>query len=120
MIVKLATDGFKEGRYTDKQGRVYTVARLVEHAKDLEVFEIPVAAIHIAEDIFKSITNARQLAEHSKRVFNANLEYPILLDPDGFIMDGWHRVCKALVFGIETVKAVRFEKLPVCEFVEES
>jgi len=40
------------------------------------------------------------------------------LDPDGFIMDGWHRVVKALVEGRQTIKAVRFETLPAWEFQE--
>ena len=47
-----------------------------------------------------------------KRVLNTDLNYPIILNEEGFIMDGWHRVTKALLEGRETIKAVRFEKTP--------
>ncbi len=34
-----------------------------------------------------------------KRVLNTDLNYPIILNEEGFIMDGWHRVTKALLEG---------------------
>ena len=62
--------------------------------------------------------SARELAEHVTRVYDASLDHPILLDPDGFIMDGWHRVVKALCQKRQTIKAVRFTELPCHEFTE--
>jgi hypothetical protein len=41
-----------------------------------------------------------------------SLEYPIILSSDGRVMDGMHRVVKALVRGFETVEAVRFTTDP--------
>jgi len=37
---------------------------------------------------------------------------PIILDEDGELMDGRHRIMKALLIGLETVKAVRFDQNP--------
>jgi hypothetical protein len=54
-----------------------------------------------------------------KRVQDTSLDYPIIMDRDGFIMDGWHRVVKALVEGRETIKAVRFDETPSPEFYED-
>ena len=118
MIVKIENVGLKDGRFTDSQGHVWTVARLIEHAKGLEPFDLPLAGIFIGEKVFKESRTARDIAEHVKRVNETNLKYPVLLDPDGFIMDGWHRVVKALVEGRQTIKAVRFETLPAWEFQE--
>jgi hypothetical protein len=33
-------------------------------------------------------------------------------------MDGWHRITRALVEGRATIKAVRFDETPPCDFVE--
>jgi hypothetical protein len=118
MVVRVENTGLKDGRYTDEKGNVWTVSRLIEHAKGLPIFDIPVAAIHIGAKVFSDVRTARELAEHVKRVQETDLEYPVLMDPDGFIMDGWHRVTKALVEGRATIKAVRFESLPCCEFTE--
>jgi len=49
---------------------------------------------------------------HMRAVSNADLNYPIILDEDGEILDGRHRIMKALFLGKETIKAVRFEENP--------
>jgi hypothetical protein len=118
VIVKLKNSGLEDGRYTDAQGHVWNVTRLIQHAKGFPVFEIPLAGIYIGANILPESRSARQLAEHVKRVQETDLQHPILMDPDGFIMDGWHRVVKALVEGRETIKAVRFETMPSWEFQE--
>ena len=43
-----------------------------------------------------------------KRIEGADLSYPIILHPTGWVMDGYHRVAKALLAGHTTIKAVRF------------
>jgi hypothetical protein len=120
MIVPVTNNGLKDGKYTDSDSRVWNVARLILHSKDLPVFDIPVAAIYIGANVFDDrISNAKSLAEHVKRVQEADFSYPVLMDPHGFIMDGWHRVVKALVEGRETIKAVRFETMPCHEYKED-
>lgn len=47
------------------------------------------------------------LAWHVRRVKDADLDKPILLDWEGGIADGRHRVIKALVLGKRTIKARR-------------
>ena len=36
----------------------------------------------------------------------------IILNVDGSLMDGGHRVCKALLDGRKTIRAVRFQAMP--------
>lgn len=118
MAITLSNNGLSDGRYTDDSGHVWTVARLIEHAKSLQVFDLPLSAVYIGQKVFQESKSARAIAEHVKRVNETDLSYPVIMDPDGFIMDGWHRVVKALVEGRETIKAVRFETLPSWEFTE--
>ena len=47
----------------------------------------------------------------------ADLTFPITLDQDGRVMDGMHRVCKAVQEGRAHVLAVRFHANPVPDFV---
>lgn len=48
------------------------------------------------------------------RIEAADLAYPVILHPDGWLMDGWHRVAKVLRSGGTKIRAVRFtvESLP--------
>jgi hypothetical protein len=52
------------------------------------------------------------VARHCQRINAATFEYPIILNADGSLMDGGHRVCKALLEGRATIRAVRFEAMP--------
>lgn len=61
--------------------------------------EIPLCAIPTGSKVWEPIQSAHQLARHMKRVLNTDLNYPIILNEEGFIMDGWHRVTKALLEG---------------------
>jgi hypothetical protein len=74
--------------------------------------------VFIGSSIFHPITSARELAEHVMRVNAVDMDHPVILDGEGFIMDGWHRVVRALAEGRETIKAVRFEETPPPDFVK--
>lgn len=52
------------------------------------------------------------MLEHFKSVKQADLRYPIILDEDGEILDGRHRLMRAILDGYETIKAVRFIENP--------
>lgn len=54
----------------------------------------------------------RAMVDHVKLIADADLAYPIILAADGRVMDGMHRVAKALLEGRETIDAVRFEADP--------
>lgn len=54
----------------------------------------------------------REMVMHIKAVNAADLDTPIILDEDGELMDGRHRLMKAMLLGNETIKAVRFDENP--------
>lgn len=92
------------------------VARLFQLAKELDVMDVPLE--HIAMDYNYEGLTLRELAGHMVAVNEANLKYPIILDEDGVIMDGRHRLIKSLVEGKKTIKAVRFKETPPpCEVI---
>lgn len=86
------------------------VSRLIELSRDLPVMEIPMDHLNIYNK-YDSLT-LRDFVMHMKAVMESDLNYPIILDEDGDVMDGRHRIMKALYLGCETIKAVRFQENP--------
>lgn len=99
------------GYYNDGTGHLYSVAKLVELTKDLVPFDAPIQAIDLSGEIWKNC-NVFELAYHVKLVNDADLSYPIILDWNGGIADGRHRLIKALVLGHSTIKCVRMTYKP--------
>jgi len=61
----------------------------------------------------------RAVYQHCLRIDAADLAYPIMLDPDGLVIDGVHRLLKAKRRGLAAVSAVRFETMPAPDRVED-
>ena len=59
----------------------------------------------------------REVAEHARRIANADLGYPVILASDGRLMDGGHRIARAWLDGLGEVDAVRFEVDPEPDWV---
>ena len=89
---------------------IWSVARLIELSKELPVLDIPVDHLNIYSK-YENLT-LRQMVMHMNAVNSADLACPIILDEDGEIMDGRHRIMKALLLGEKTIKAVRFDENP--------
>ena len=93
------------------------VPRLIELSKDLEVMDIPLGHMNMYYK-YNDLT-LRELVGHMDAVNKADLKYPIILDEDGEIMDGRHRLMKAILQGKESIKAVRLSENPSpCEVVD--
>jgi len=88
----------------------WAVSRLFELTKNFEVMDIPLTHINMYHTY--SNISLREFVGHVQAVNEANLTYPIILDEDGEIMDGRHRLMKAILLGKKTIKAVRFKENP--------
>lgn len=99
-------------------GKVWTVTNLIARAKDLEPFDLPLAAIYLGTDVWAPESSPYGMAFHMRRALDVNTDFPIILGEDGFIMDGWHRVLRALIDGKPTIKAVRFSKTPAHDYLK--
>ncbi|MGW8315403.1 MAG: hypothetical protein ACWGNV_07370 [Bacteroidales bacterium] len=89
--------------------------------KTQEIIEVPLNEIRELEEPFwynhpSDIPHCRSIAKHAKLIQEASLEHPIIICPEGRIMDGMHRVCKAFILGRKTIKARRFAKMPKPDF----
>jgi len=92
-------------------GRRYQVKNLIECSKDLPVITIPIQAIYLGASPW-GLKNFKSFIHHLTRVIECDLEYPILLDDEGYIADGWHRLAKAIMDGNETIEARRITVMP--------
>lgn len=58
------------------------------------------------------VPTCRAVAAHAKRIYEADLSYPVILSDEGYLMDGGHRIAKAWLLGMKEVQAVQFEVDP--------
>jgi hypothetical protein len=67
-----------------------------------------------------SAATVRAVVQHMRLVNDADLLYPIIVDPGGGVMDGMHRVAKALLLGHATIEAKRLVALPEPDYTDVS
>ncbi len=65
-----------------------------------------------------SAPTVRTIAEHFRLMSEVDLRFPIVIDPAGRVMDGMHRVARALVEGTDSVAAKRLASMPEPDYVD--
>ncbi len=100
----------------------WDVRNLIVRTLTLHPKEIPLSSIREIDERFwydseGDSPTCRSIAEHAKLIDDADLSCPIIIDPEGRVMDGMHRVCKALNGGLETIAAYQLTELPEPDFV---
>lgn len=88
----------------------WSVARLFELSRKLLVMEVPLNHLNVWYS-YEKLT-LRELVMHMQAVNAADLSLPIILDEDGELMDGRHRLMKAMLTSQATIKVVRFDENP--------
>ncbi len=100
----------------------WKVETLWRHAATLEPFEYDVSTFtDLDEDCWfgdRHEPTIRRVLEHHERIQRANYTHPIILSEDNVVMDGIHRICKALLDGKATIPAVKFQSNPEPDAVE--
>lgn len=97
----------KTTQYAVHGGRYYDVAALWRLADRQTPRPVPVA--RFASDIR---AGRRIDKRHAATTAQAELRFPIILAPDGTLLDGAHRLAKARDAGLATVPGVRLRTLP--------
>ncbi len=102
--------------FINESGNVWRDATLHHAATGLpeEIFDPD--SISLDEMIRWKIVNLRDYVNHFNRVAGADLSEPIILRSDGYPMDGWHRIIKAIAMGGVTLLAKRFIRDPPPDF----
>jgi hypothetical protein len=98
----------------------WDVDRLIDMSASLAEEEVPVTAIWEVDTVYwfdeSQHPTVRKVIEHVRLIEEVDLSYPIILGPDGRVMDGMHRVARAILEGRETITAVRLPDLPDPDF----
>ena len=99
----------------------WDVDRLVELAKDLPRRRVALSAILEFEEVYwfdeEHRPTCRSVLEHMRLVEAADASFPIILSADGRVMDGMHRVAKAIWQARDEIEAVQFERDPEPDYV---
>jgi len=67
---------------------------------------------------FEGPPSIRDVAEHARRIADADPAHPVILAADGSLMDGGHRVARAWLAGDSDIAAVRFPVTPEPDWIE--
>lgn len=99
----------------------WDVHRLIELTTSQAAIRIHLDEIRELDEPFwfsaeGDVPTCRRITEHTRLIQEASLDYPIILDPNGRVMDGMHRVCKALLNGDSSISAFRLPELPPPDF----
>jgi hypothetical protein len=99
----------------------WSVERLIRLSRTLPVKEVAVESIEEVDSAYWFETGSdrptvRAILEHMRLVQQVDSSHPIILGSDGRVMDGMHRVLRALLDGRSTIRAVRFEVNPEPDF----
>lgn len=95
----------------------WDVDRLIRLSKDLPVVDVPIAQIWELDTPYWSVPGSgpatvNEVITHMRLVRDVDPAYPVILGTDGRVMDGMHRVARAVLEGRTTIRAVRFAELP--------
>lgn len=100
----------------------WDVDRLIRLTQGLEATPVLLAEIRELDEPYwhasgGDLPTCRLIANHMRLVQDADLAHPIIICPEGRVMDGMHRVLKALLQGREFLLAYRLPILPEPCFV---
>lgn len=109
-------------RPSDRGLCAWDVEHLIELSRDLPRQRVPISAIRELDEPFwcgaegQKLT-CRQVVDHARLMMDCDPAYPVILSRDGRVMDGMHRLCKALLEGRNEIEAVRFLEDPEPDYV---
>ena len=99
---------------------IWDVHSLVALSVKLNVKEILITDIQELNEAYwfpDTHPTTQQMIEHMQLVNAADLSYPIILCAEGRVMDGMHRIAKAILGHQTHILAVQFEHTPKPDFI---
>jgi hypothetical protein len=109
-------------RPSDRGYNAWDVDRLVGLTKDFPRSEVALSDIGELDEAFpsdeKGVVTWRNVVGHMALIEAADPNYPIILAANGQVMDGRHRIAKAMLAGKTTIEAVRFTRDPEPDYVD--
>lgn len=107
---------------SEKGLQAWDVDRLVELSRELPRKRVTVQSIREIDEVYwfdgeENLPTCRQVLLHMRLVEETDLRYPIIMGADGRVMDGMHRVVKALSQDLVDIEAVQFDEDPAPDYV---
>ena len=101
----------------------WDVDRLIRLSSELEKQRVLLSDIAEIDEAFWSgedgmALTCRVVAEHACLIEKADLNYPIIMCSERRVMDGMHRVLKALNAGEDSIEALIFRTDPAPDYVD--
>lgn len=101
----------------------WDVSRLIDLSADLPVFELKLDEIAELDELWWFQSEAdrptpRAIGSHVRLMLQVDTDYPVIVCPQGRVMDGMHRILKALTSGVDSVKAVQLPQMPDPDFTD--
>jgi hypothetical protein len=99
----------------------WDVDRLIRLSAALPVITVPVDSIGELNTPYWSFPGAgpstvNEIIGHIRFIQDVDPSYPVVLGSDGRVMDGMHRIARAVLEGRTTIRAVRFATDPEPDF----
>lgn len=109
-------------RKSEKGVLAWDIHRLIALTDGIAPQSIPLADISELDENFwfdnvGTPPTCRNVIGHLHLIEAAQLSYPIILSSNGRVMDGMHRVAKALILGQSHIMAIRLDPTPEPDFI---
>ena len=100
-------------RPTERGFDAWDVDRLIALSRGFPIEQVAVGAIREIDTEYwfqgsAEVPTVRKVVEHTRLISEVDLSHPIILSHDGRVMDGMHRIARALLEGHAEISAVRF------------
>ena len=110
-------------RRINQQLYAWDVDRLIQLTQELQPETIALKDIKEYNETYwysdeGDSPTCRSITEHIKLIQEADLAYPIIICPEGKLMDGMHGVVKAHLEGWTSIQAFRLAMLPKPDYID--
>lgn len=103
------------GHWVSLGERAWHIETIWRAARDLPAEDVLIAHIQeVDEDCWfrGGPATVRAVVNHTRSILDADLTRPVILAADGQVLDGMHRIAKAILAGHDTVPAQRLPEDP--------
>ncbi len=96
----------------NENGKMYFDTSLILASKGLPVQKMRITKKIMDEKIHWTLNSFFDLKVHIDRINKSDLKYPVIVGPKDKIIDGRHRLMKAVLKGKKSLDYVKLDKLP--------
>ena len=111
---------FSNSPRKSQPARIWHLDRVQALAVGLAVFQEPLSELEgslnevawYGDSYHFGRLTVREVAKHCRRMQEADLDRPIILSSEGWLMDGFHRLARASLKRLQSLPAVQFREDP--------